>query len=148
MKRTRLYVLTLIIVLVGACLVILANGNHQNSPRFVDNWGTVENWELSKQNATVISQQEKGSYDETTTINFSLCNEGVDSFGFGFGSTTFRFLGIAENKCHFYMGTEIESPTWNGYLDRECFVPTDYKTEFVTTDSGADLTFNKQYCTD
>ncbi len=114
--------------------------------RYIKDPGTPESWQHDQENKTVVSPQEKSPRQKIVTIDFSFCSKGNDSFGFGFGSTSFYFDGIEANKCHFYMGTEIENPNWDGYLNYECNVPTDYKKEFAVKDSGADLIFVNDYC--
>lgn len=148
MKYKKVLLSTVVIVVLGFFgLYTFVKNQEEGSSRFAKA-GSTEEWKLSKQNKTVISQQEKGSLDEPVTIDFSLCDKGIDGFSFGFGSTTFNFLGIKDEKCHFYMGTEIENPGWDGYLNRECLVPIDYPKDFRTTNYGADLTFDLKYCTD
>jgi hypothetical protein len=122
-----------------------SSSNKDSSHRYIRDPGSPETWENAKDNQTVISPDEKGAGSGSVTINFSLCSVGQDEFGFGSGSTSFYFEGIKDNKCHFYMGTEVENPRWDGHLDEECFVPINHAKVF-SVGSGGSLTFEKDYC--
>ncbi|OJI07106.1 MAG: hypothetical protein COX02_00615 [Candidatus Vogelbacteria bacterium CG22_combo_CG10-13_8_21_14_all_37_9] len=56
-------------------------------------------------------------------IDYSVCKAETESVSFGLGHTVFKFSGIANGKCNFQYGTEIENPMWNGAMSDSCSVP-------------------------
>lgn len=113
----------------------------KNTPVQVKDWGNPESTKSDQENPTVSKPSES-----SVAIDFATCEKGNDSFSFAFGSTHFYFEGIEDGYCHFYMGTEIENPQWDGTLNTECKVPTDYSQTYSVRSTGAYFSFTDTHC--
>lgn len=113
----------------------------KDRPTYVKDLSNPESFRSDKNNPTVYQPS-----TSTVTVDFAVCQQGFDSFSFDFGSTHFYFDGIQNGSCHFYMGTEIENPSWDGKLRTECTVPTSYKKSYSVSSYGADFSFVDTYC--
>lgn len=91
-----------------------------------------------------ITQLPKPGNTESIIVDFSKCSPGRDTVYFGFGSTSFVFEGIENNKCIFNYSVEAEMSGYGPYT--QCSVPTSLGEKTYKNDFGIKLDELQVYC--
>lgn len=88
------------------------------------------------------------SAEEPAEIDFAACKPTVLGWDGRLGSTTAQLVGPSRHGCVMLLGSEIENPRWDGFLDRTCIVPASFGQFQVERSPtvGADFSALNDYC--
>ncbi|GEM_PF-2915188 len=81
-------------------------------------------------------------------IDFATCEPKEERVYVPLGSTTYQIIGPTDQGCLLRYGGEVENPSWDGFLDKTCVIPTALGLQaFHKTDTSVDLSALDAYCT-
>jgi len=82
-------------------------------------------------------------------IDFAACEPKQERVYVPFGSTTYQIVGPSQHGCVMLYGGEVENPSWDGFLDKTCVVPTSLgRHAFAKIKTGVDFSAIERECTE
>lgn len=86
--------------------------------------------------------------DVPVEIDFAACEPKEERVYVPFGSTTYQIVGPTDEGCLMRYGGEVENPSWDGFLDKTCVIPTTLgRQAFPKTSTSVDFSSLDPYCT-
>lgn len=96
-----------------------------------------------------VSAQPIDDRDVPVEIDVAACEPKQERVYVAFGSTTYQIVGPSRQGCVLLYGGEVENPSWDGFLNKTCVVPTSLgRYSFTKTKTGVDFSAIEKYCTE